>query len=439
MVKAWLGIQYMQISLLLLLARETLDVGSELVWISAGSTLRTAIYIGLHKDPIRLPRMTLLEAEMRRRIWNSMLEILLQASLESGGPFSISFDDYNTEPPGNFDDEDLMAIDPTAKPSNTYTQTSVAGAMRKTFAARVAVVRFLNDLSSAGTYKETLRIDTMLRATYKTLRSTLQGFAPDAPLAPSRFVLQSVDFLMQRYISSLHVPFLGPSLQDPVYAFSRKAVVDASWKLWSLAHPPGRIYDLHCENDLTRLCRNSAGIFRTSTYHASSCKFLSQRLENTHCKPPSPPFAKSQQVLAVDLRAQVQEDDNISSTALSATQSTVIDDALTWYLACIESGETAIKGYLLLRFLRAQVDATRNRVQSKDIPALLVEAADEAMDKAYALLESLAGPDQCDGMGGGMDHQFDVNMPQDLMGDWDLIMEDSFRFPETSLFSTFLG
>ncbi len=278
MIKSRLGIQYMQINVLLLLAREVLDIGSELVWISAGFTLRAAIYIGFHKDPLRLPRMSLFEAEMRRRLWNTLLEILLQTSQESGGPFALGLEDFNTESPGNFDDEDLMAVDPTAKPSNVYTQTSVAVALRKTFVARVALIKFLNDISSGGTYKETLQIDTTLRATYKTLRSTLQRFAPDAPSAPSKFILQAVDFVMQRYITALHVPFLGPSLQDPVYAYSRKAVVDASSKIWALAHPPANGFEAQVENDLTRLCRNGAGFFRASAFHASTCKLTFYKL-----------------------------------------------------------------------------------------------------------------------------------------------------------------
>ena len=73
--KSRLGIQYMQISILLIIARDTVDVGSELVWISVGSVLRAAVYIGLHKDPARLSRMTFFEVEMRRRVWNTLLEV----------------------------------------------------------------------------------------------------------------------------------------------------------------------------------------------------------------------------------------------------------------------------------------------------------------------------------------------------------------------------
>jgi hypothetical protein len=63
--KSKLGLQSIQTSIMLLLAREFADVGSELVWISAGALLREAVYIGLHKDPGQLPRMDTFQSEMR--------------------------------------------------------------------------------------------------------------------------------------------------------------------------------------------------------------------------------------------------------------------------------------------------------------------------------------------------------------------------------------
>lgn len=45
--KARLNLQFLQTNILLLLAREATNVGGSMVWISAGSLLRSAIYMGL--------------------------------------------------------------------------------------------------------------------------------------------------------------------------------------------------------------------------------------------------------------------------------------------------------------------------------------------------------------------------------------------------------
>ncbi|KAF1938229.1 hypothetical protein EJ02DRAFT_469100 [Clathrospora elynae] len=410
--KSQLGVQYLQINTLLLLAREFVDVGSELVWISAGALYRAAVYIGLHKDPSQLPRMTNFEAEMRRRIWNTILEVSLQASMESGGPCFITLGDFNTVPPGNYDDEQLTAPDPIARPDHVYTQTSVAVAFRKTLPARLAVIKFLNDIASNGTYEETLRIDTELRAVHKTLRRTMQAYINSTASSPLQFALQVVEFLMQRYISSLHLPFFASSLQDPVYAFSRKATTDSSFKIWSLACPALTGDPIATgETDLARLSRCGSGFFRTFAFHAST-------------------------FLAVELRARLQEDDDDMST-MSTPLSTIAEEAANWYLRCMEAGETGLKGYLLLRLLTAYVDATKRHLHRTEMPALLVQASEQAAEICLPMLEAMAGgqqqvPDAADMVDGS-----DFQLSPEFMEDWDPVMPDSFHFGDAGSFDAF--
>jgi hypothetical protein len=73
--KARLTLPSLQIMILLCLAREIAGVGGDLIWISAGAMLRSAMYMGLHRDPSQLPKMTQFAAEMRRRLWGTILEV----------------------------------------------------------------------------------------------------------------------------------------------------------------------------------------------------------------------------------------------------------------------------------------------------------------------------------------------------------------------------
>jgi len=417
--KSQLGIQYLQISILLLLARELVDVGSELVWISIGAVHRSAVYIGLHKDPSRLPQMTVMEAEMRRRIWNTILELSLQMSMQSGGPPFISLDDFNTAPPENYDDDQLLNADPVAKPDFVYTQTSVAIALRNTLPSRLAVLKFLNDLASTGTYEMTLHIDTELRAAHKTLRRTMQGYMKD--VSPSLFPFEAVEFIMQRYMTSLHVPFFAPALSNPLYAFSRKATVASSLKIWSLAFPvsKGGLYPPG-ETDLTRMSRCAAGFFRMYAFHAST-------------------------FLATELRTRLQEEED--PDMLSASLASVMGDAGNFYLRCMQAGETGCKGYILLRLLDAWADAITRRVDGSEFPALLVKAAEQATEVCIPILEVLAGAQQptagtagslgADGTGSLGDYDFQLS--PELMEDWDVLMSDTFRLSDAENFDAFLS
>lgn len=50
----------LQVQCLLILARQTLAVGGDLVWISLGTVTRTAIQMGLHRDPKHFQKMSAL-------------------------------------------------------------------------------------------------------------------------------------------------------------------------------------------------------------------------------------------------------------------------------------------------------------------------------------------------------------------------------------------
>ncbi|KAL2361841.1 hypothetical protein RJZ56_005265 [Blastomyces dermatitidis] len=144
--KARLNKQVLQTNILLLIARQTASLGGSLVWISAGSLIRGAMLLGLHRDPTFLPESTVFAIEMRRILWNTILEIALQSSIDSRAPPLISLGSFDVEPPRNLNDDQLMVGDPLPASDDTFTQMSVAIALRKTFPIRLVVAEFLNNL-----------------------------------------------------------------------------------------------------------------------------------------------------------------------------------------------------------------------------------------------------------------------------------------------------
>ncbi|EMD86155.1 hypothetical protein COCC4DRAFT_59578 [Bipolaris maydis ATCC 48331] len=412
--KSQLGIQYLQNSILLLLARELVGVGEAFVWISLGSVYRTAVYIGLHKDPSQLPAMTTLEAEMRRRMWNTVLELSLQMSMMSGGPPLISQEEYNTAPPGNFDDEDLLRADPVAAHDRDFTQTSVAIALRKTLPVRLAILKFLNDIASSGTYEETLHIDGMLRSASKSLRRTLHSYSAGAR-SPSQFTLQAVEFIMQRYTTCLHFPFFASGLKDPRFAYSRKATVESSLKICNIAHPVWT--ESVCsvdEMDVDRLCRCGSGFFREYAFFASL--FLTK-----------------------EWTVRVQDDEE-DEDMMSSRLKVVVEQAASWALDANQAGETGVKGYLVLCLHKAWIDATKRRANRPDFPLLLVEALRRALDVCVPLLETIAST-QVHGLSAhganGLEgvEKGDFEFPAE---DWDTVMWETFNMEDIGSFDAFM-
>jgi hypothetical protein len=382
--KSRLGIQFLQTNILLLLAREIVAVGGETMWIGCGALLRTAMSMGLHRDPTHLPQTPTFVCEMRRRIWNTILELCLQSSMSSGGPPMVSVGDFDTEPPGNFDDDQVLTENLISRPDGVFTQTSTARALRKTYSSRLNIAKLLNDLRHGDSYQETLRLDAELKASYKEAIQTLQSSNRNGS-SPSEFDLSAMDFTMRRYLSALHFPFFGLSLKEPSYAFSRKMTTETAFRMWSIGRN---------NSAFARFVTCSTGFFRTATWLASV-------------------------MLLLDLRNQVQEDNTLSPTPLQPDIFNMMQDAKPWTLKCVEAGETNIKGHLITCLLLAQIRGTMNRLSKEEMAQGMIRGGEEATREAFVALEASVVQLEPDGV------EFQAP-PLDFGEDWDLMVSDPY-------------
>jgi hypothetical protein len=402
-----LTLRGLQIHVLLLFAREIVDVSGDSVYISAGDLLRRAVIMGLHRDPGNLPRKSTLSVELRRRLWNTILELAVQSSLASGGPPLLSLDDFDTKLPSNLDDEQLETEDAVPRPEDQFTQVSLAIALRELLPVRLAYVKFLNDLRSPGTFEETLRLDAALRAAYKVIARKLQCIKSSVDPCSSQFGFQTIDLLIQRYLLAIHVPFFGPAFTQTTFAFSRKVAVEAALKIWHIVRPCGShevdqhgvITSSQASNDMTRFAASGAGIYRLAATQASL-------------------------LIAVELRTQLLEGEGFGPLLIRPDLLAVLRGAAEWNLHCIHVGETGIKGYLLSRLLLAQVNALIDKTNGDEIPRLLVKAAIEAEETAISILETMAGQSQVDENTGAADSIF-FGTPSDT--DWDMMVSRETR------------
>lgn len=137
MIRVWLdGVEWkrrtelttLRIQTLLLLANQLcLALPLESIWNSSAELVRSAMTMGLHRDPSEFPDISIFEGEQRRRLWMSIVELDLQGSLISGCPGMVRDGDYTCAAPANVDDLQLLEemIDyPTSKPVEEWTDTS---------------------------------------------------------------------------------------------------------------------------------------------------------------------------------------------------------------------------------------------------------------------------------------------------------------------------
>ncbi|KAJ4306806.1 hypothetical protein N0V88_000174 [Collariella sp. IMI 366227] len=398
--KARLGIPSIQISLLLLLAREATGVGEDMIWANSGFTLRIAMYMGLHRDPAGLgPRtITPLVAEMRRRLWNTTLESLLQSSLNMGGPPLINLDEFDTEPPGNFDDEQLTGENPISKPADQFTQSSLAVALHATLPQRLAIVKYLNGLSSRSTFAETLKLDSELRASYKILSHTIQGYNFKSP---SDFELRSLNIVLQQYFLTLHLPFLAPALEETALAFSRRVVIESGLRIWRSAFrdPISPSTTIPPSTTTTTTTTSAAADPNTIDLLARTATAGSGFFRNLSIKT----FV----AVAIELRTLLRDETESLRLLHPAGAVDVRPDLVQalrefseWAWRGMETGETNTKAYLSSCIVNAQIDALRRGVSEGEMEAAMVRAAEQAEERCLALLEGWRGA-AGEGRGGG--------------------------------------
>lgn len=389
--KPRLTIQSLQIHILLLFARHTANIGGSLVWISVGELVRTAIFMGLHRDPSRMPNATVYECEMRRRLWNTVLEIVLRTAVDSGGPPLISAADFDTEPPRNLSDDQLLKENGVQEPGDGFTETSIARALRATFPTRLAIVKYLNDLESKGTYEDTLNFDKELRAAHKSMDRELEASQPHGVPMFFDVGLKLANFIMASYISILHTPFLAAAFRDPAYAFSRMALLQNSLKLWPILFPT------------SSLASHDAGANAPASDIWTRLTVCDHRTFHVAVK-------QAYVVFVTELRAGYQNE-GIGTVPFSVDLLDALRDVTTRTFDCVKAGETNIKSHVGASLALAYAEGTKRGLQKEEHSKYLAQTLEDAAEACLPVLQSMLGPE--DGQTGLGDMRTDLPTPSE--------------------------
>ncbi|KAB8345906.1 hypothetical protein FH972_022961 [Carpinus fangiana] len=281
MGKQNLNLGGIQAHCLVLIARQTSTTGGDLTWISAGLLVRQAVSVGLHRDPSNFPNMSVLEAELRRRLWATTVELLVQSSLDSGLPPMISSEDFDCRSPANIDDDEVSVSTespPMDKTLDRHTQTSMQCALLKSLPLRLMVAKALNSIRSDLSYDKTLKLSEQVMNACRS-NSDLFKSQLSKPQSPEQeqaitFQVNLLDLLVRRFVLALHTAFAHKAVENVSYYFSRKVCLESSFLLLadSAASLPREreLRDEYC----TRIGLYGCGLFKSVFLHAASTIFM---------------------------------------------------------------------------------------------------------------------------------------------------------------------
>ncbi|KAM0425708.1 hypothetical protein ACHAPT_008955 [Fusarium lateritium] len=350
-----LDLSGLQIYCLTILARQIFSIGVDLAWISVGSLVHRAMQVGLHRDPKHLPSMTLLQAELRRRLWATILEMAVQSSLDTAMPPRISFDEFDTEAPSNINDDELdetsTAMQP--HPKSLYTQMSMQLILLDSLPTRLRILQLLSGLNSELSYVDALALSSKITDTCRAYNR----FLKDNEHSTSPFHRNLLEYLIRRFMIPLHCPFASQAHVNPLFHYSLKVSLDASMAIIS----PGP------DDRFARLMSINSGLFREGLRYAFTTitfeliqQTESQRIDGT-------------------LGRSSQHRDSVKQA---------VREMMDLSLERIRQGETNIKSHMFLNMIMALVEA-----KEADVPHefRVAQSARESLELCYDLLQSQLG------------------------------------------------
>ncbi|KIX10698.1 uncharacterized protein Z518_01782 [Rhinocladiella mackenziei CBS 650.93] len=358
-----LNINGLQIHCLTILARLIFSIGGDMIWMSMGSLIHRAMQIGLHRDPKHLPSMSVLQAELRRRLWATILEMLVQSSLDSAMPPRMSYDEFDTEAPANINDEDMDESTTVLRPyaKSVFTSTSMQLMLLESLPTRLRILQLMNGLHFRLSYLDVLSLSTEINDACRAYNTFVKenehpGVTP--------FHRNLLDFFIRRFTILLHCPFASKARQNPLFYYSLKVSLDAAMSI--LSPEPDDAFA-----HLTRI--GGGGLFREG-------------------------FRLACTVINLELLAEVDAQRTDGTMHRHSQHRELLKqyvrDAISLSAERIRHGETNVKSHMLLSMVLGQVAATES---GKTL--LKLEIAKNARDSlifCHEILQSLPVPVNAD-------------------------------------------
>ncbi|KAK3679527.1 hypothetical protein LTR78_001088 [Recurvomyces mirabilis] len=425
--KATNNIDGVQVACLLLLARQVTSFG---MTNSACNdlALRLAMYVGLHRDPDHFPALTPLQAQMRRQLWYTALELTTQSLFTLSLPVLIREDDYDTKMPANIDDKDI-GLDttrlPDTLPDNQLTDHTLQRALASSLGLRLRLARTMNGLSHQLEYEDILNISKDLQAACRDLSHvvTLSSAQSNGSATRiNRFQAQYVDMQLRRYLLMLHRPFVLHARHDPKFYYSRKICLEMAMILATYAKSLN--LPTMPSDDLPRYLLNVKG---PSNVPLSLDVMTMLGLEI---------LTQLQEEAEIDCTAEVSDATRILAKAARVPIFEVLEHIKTQLHQIIALGSASLKRYGYLSAMLAQLHAMED---GEDVTKAVINSIRESGANKKPLLQATMarsrGKDSVETLTHTVaDQAFAAGLDLDLgdIGDMDFGagLGDIFHFPE---------
>ncbi|KAK7413060.1 hypothetical protein QQX98_008068 [Neonectria punicea] len=375
--KTTYNIEGLQVFCLLLIARQTtFNCSGGTSWLSAGSLLRIAITMGLHRNPMLFPTMSPYHREFRARLWATVLELSVQSCLDLALPLNFSVDDYDACLPSNYNDCDLDSDSQSGPaPMSVFTDTTLQILLAKSLPLRIKILGLLNDFRKEQSYERALTLGAEIRVACREIAAFfhsykhVDGDSGGGPrLRPTEFHRKFMDIHIRRFTMFMHHDFMLQARADPRFYLSRKTCVDAAMVIASSSKGVDLSLPMKDWDDMSRLSLVGRGLFKCALSFDATL-ILSLEVV-TQLDDESAPQAEADAL-----------DDMAKATRAPLIQ--VLDDIREQLAHLITRGNTSLKRLL---FLEAHLSQIRAMESGQPIKAAIYETVNKMLRRCVSIL-----------------------------------------------------
>jgi transcription factor-like protein len=269
--KQRVNIATLQVETLILLVRHLRHMPVEKLWTATGALVRSAMSMGLHLNPAQSNEISAFQAELRRRLWITIVEMDLQASMASGMPVMVPDVGFSPMTPANLNDLDFdesISELPISRPLHEWTdslpQVSLAMGLSQRIKAMTLVKNVVPEMDLTEVVKQGRKLEEALQQIPTCLKwnHVLENHKSPADLLNSVLL----DIYTRRPLLCLYRPMLlRDTRDDPSFFEIQRACLESSLIILSYqdyfdprATDPDAlssnsywdIFQTHCKNDI---------------------------------------------------------------------------------------------------------------------------------------------------------------------------------------------
>ncbi|KAI3395585.1 hypothetical protein diail_1097 [Diaporthe ilicicola] len=192
-------------------------------WAQLGFIVRMAMTMGLHRDPDEFPQIRPFYAELRRRLWYTIVDMDLHLALACNLPGAVREGEYTCRPPSNLDDGDIfpeMKALPPSRPIDEYTNTQLQAYASRTLAHRIRVSTIINRLDTIRDFGEVLdcgaKLEQLLDDVNHLFPRRNQTLDPRSKFKDWR-MRALLDMHVRRPLLALYRPFALSTVECPAH------------------------------------------------------------------------------------------------------------------------------------------------------------------------------------------------------------------------------